>query len=775
MLQTLNLWSWLNVSEAKSLGREVGLMHQQVVGTSIPRVEGTDKVTGTLKYTGDRNWPGMIHAKLLRSEHARAEIVGYTLREAERVAGVVEVVTAADLPQPIPRFGSVVADQPLLADKEVKYHGEPVAVVMALEEEAAVKALSAVKVLYRPLSPVVTIEEALQPGAPLVHQHAMGHNGMICMTNVYGVWNYYWGDVRADLNRCSQIIENTYTFPMVHHFPLERYTCLAYPDGGGVIIHSPIQHPFILRRVVAATLGLPLTRIRIVAGEIGGGFGGKGYAKVEPLAAYLALRTRRAVKFTLSTEEGFLSARRTAASVHIKTGYDDKGLIVFQEIDADYLMGAYVDVAPRVIAKASYLACGPYKTPNARITARAIYSNTVPSTAMRGFGTPQLCWALELQMNEAARRLGLDPLEIRVRNLPEKGQDLVPGDAPVDGHWVSGLHKAAEAVGWSQPLEPGRGRNIAIGIKSPIPASVSNAVVRLHADGSVTVVVGTTEMGQGARTVLAQIASDILEIPVERVTVLMGDTAAAPFDLCTAASRSTVTMGTAVTQACRDILSQLRNMAKELIGREEEEVVISGGLVNACGKVMPYPELLTEYMGPTQGDVIGKGTFKGTRISGHPLGGLADFWEVVFTGAQVRVDPENGQVVVEKLVNVSDVGKVINPLQAEGQEDGGAVLALGHTLLEQMIYSMEGKLLNGNPLDYCIPTAMDVPLKMESSFIENEDGPGPFGAKGLGESTAIAVAPAVAGAIENAVGVVIRDLPLTPERVWRAIQKEKGG
>jgi CO/xanthine dehydrogenase Mo-binding subunit len=562
---------------------------------------------------------------------------------------------------------------------------------------------------------------------------------------------------------------------MIHHHALEPLSCIAYPMDGGVAIKSPIQSPFILQRVVASCLGLELSAVRVIASDIGGGFGGRGYPKLEPLAAYSAMRTGRPVKLSASLDDGFFTVRRLAATVSIQTGFDLEGRIVFQDVKADFLMGAYADACTRIVQKAGFLGCGLYRTPNARIVSRAIYSNTVVSTACRGFGMPQLVWAIESQMNAASRLLKIDPLEIRLRNLPARGEVFVPGDTPADGDWREGLKKAAAMVGWGDPKKSNVGRGIAIGVKTPIPASVSNAVAKLCADGSVTVAVGTTEMGQGARTVFAQIAAEVLRIPVEQIKVIMGDTTVAPFDLATAGSRSTVTMGTAVMAACEDLLIQLGAIARELgvIDREEDAEFANATIRGHQGPIS-YGELLKQYLGTLQGEIVGRGMFQGEKDSSHPLGGLSDFWEVVFTSAEVEVDRATGKVAVRKLVNVSEVGLAINPLQARAQEEGGLIMGLGHTLMEELVYDESGKLLNAGPLDYRIPTAMDIPI-IETHLMENRDGPGPFGAKGIGEGPVIAVAPAIADAVYDAVGVVIYDLPLTPERVWSALNASGRG
>ncbi|MBK5959619.1 hypothetical protein CCR97_15600 [Rhodoplanes elegans] len=733
-----------------------------IVGKSVLRADARNKVTGAHDFAIDGQVSGMLWARLVRSPLGHASIRGIDRAAALAVPGVVAVLAGDDITGPMPLYGSVIADQPLLADGVCRYHGEPVAVVLADTDEAALAGVAKVGLDLEERQAVTSVAAALAADAPLVHQ-ATG-------SNVHKEYNYAWGDVAAAEPECSFVVEDTYTFPMIHHFALEPFSVIAAPDNGGVMIRSPVQHPFLLRRVVADCLGMELSRIRVVATSIGGGFGSKGYAKYEPLAAYLALRLGRAVKITTTLDEAFVTARRLSATVHMKTGFAADGRILLQKVEADYLMGAYADAGPRITQKAAYVSCGPYRIPNLKTVARALYSNTTPSTAARGFGMPPLNFALETQMQIAAKRLGIDPVEIRLRNLVRKGETLVPGDIPADGEWSEGLKRCADMIGWNDPLPAGTGRGISIGIKNPIPGSVSNAVVKLHPDNSLTVAVGTSEMGQGACTVLAQIASEELGIPMERITMIMGDTAATPFDVATAGSRSTVTMGRAVQSACKDVISQVEAMGRELgLLDADEPLAVRRGVVSDGRNSLSLNDIFTRYFSKTQGEVVGRGIYRGQVVAGHPLGGLSDFWEVIFIAVKAKVDPATGRVSILKMINVSDIGKAINPLHCKSQEEGGAMMGLGHALMEQMLYDERGRLRNGSPLDYRIPTTMDIPWEMDSSLVENQDGAGPFGAKGIGESGAITAAAAIAAAVGDATGVVFKELPITSERVWAAL------
>jgi CO/xanthine dehydrogenase Mo-binding subunit len=742
------------------------------IGKSVERVGGADRVTGAQKYTADLRMDRVLQVKLVYLDCARARIQSIDTSEAERVEGVRCVFTARDLPQPVPKFGPAIVDRPVIADGETRFFGEPVAAVAAETEDAAEAAAALVRVKYEELTPVLTVDAALAPGAPLVRDPTTRKAGdPHANTNVLEAFHFGWGDV--DHARADCVIENDYEFPMVTHFAIEPHAYLAAPDPSGVTVWSPIQHPFILQRVVAAALGWPIARVRIIAPDPGGGFGGKGWPKFEPLLAYLALKTGRAVRLVLSLEETFQAVRRTACKVHARTGFDKRGMIVFQDLEANFLIGAYADIGSRVVSKASYAGCGPYLTPHARVIARAVLSHTTPSTAFRGFGTPQASWAVESQLNEAADALGIDRIEIRRRNLPEKGERFIPNDTPADGDWKTVLGKAGDAIGWTAPLPPRRGRGVSLGIKASSTASASFSLVRLHFDGSATVFSGTSDMGQGARTVLAQIAAEEFGMSTDRVAMVMGDTAVVPFDTSTSASRSTVFMGNAVLKACRHIKTQIRAAAATAFQVPEDQVEVGNGVVRLPDRELSFPELLKAHFGPPRGEFIGIGEERNAAVPSHPLGGSPAFWELMCAAAEVEVDVETGMVRILKIVLVSDIGKALNPSQVEGQDEGSAVMGVGHTLMEHILLDAHGRIRNLGALDYRIPTIQDIPFHLDSILVENGDGPGPYGAKGAGEGGILAIAAAIGSAVNQAAGVMIRDLPLTPERVWQAIQ-EKG-
>ena len=740
------------------------------VGADVGRFGGRERVTGLQQFLADISLKDMLHVKLVTLDVARARIISIDTAGARAVPGVVDVITADELPKPVPRFGPVYKDRPILAVGETKYHGEPVAAVAAESKEAAELAVSLVRVDYEALPAVFSVEAALAPSAPLVQEPALRAGDPLAGTNILKERRFGWGDV--DAARADLVVENSYSFPMVTHFAIEPHGFMAAADKDSLKIWSPVQHPFLLQKIMAELFDLPLTQVRVFSPDPGGGFGGKQNPKLEPLVTHLSLRTGRPCQLVLSLEETFQAVRRAAAEIHVRTGFTRSGDLVFQDVKSDFLIGAYADIAERVMTKANYLACGPYRTPNARISARAILSHTTPSCAFRGFGTPQVAWALESQMDAAARELGLDGLQIRMRNLAGTGDEIVRDDVPADGDWPQSLRRAAAAIGWSAPLPAGRGRGIAVGIKSGATQGLSNSMVRLLADGSVIVYAGTSDMGQGARTIFAQLAADELGAPLEKVSVVMGDTSVVPFDLQTSASRSTVFMGNAICRACEDIREQLREMAAELLGLAETDVRVAGGMVELPHQTLSIAEFIAGKLGAWNGELIGRGRMRKPLVPDHPLGGTAAFFEFNCTAFEVEVDTATGEILIHKHVTVGDVGKALNPLQVEAQDEGAAIMGLGHSLMEHIILDDRGCIENLGALDYRIPTTKDVPLMLEVLSVENEDGPGPYGSKGVSEGALLCTAPALAAAITQACGVVIRDLPLTPERVWRAI---KGG
>lgn len=761
------------IEQRDELGEPADLYPRGQVGRPVLRYGGDARTTGAQQFLADLRFPGALQVALVTLPVGCADVLGVDATAARAVPGVVDVVTAADLPSPMPRFGVSHTDRPVLADGRVTFHGEPVAAVVAETLDAATAAARLVRVEHRELPGVYTLDDALAPGAQLVQDPSLRPGHALSSTNVLEEAHYAWGDVEAEEARTAVVVQETYTFPMVTHFPIEPGGTVAVPtDAGGLDVYSPVQHPYLLQRTLATVLGLPLNQVRVFAPDPGGGFGGKQNPKLEPLLAFLALRTRRTCRLVLSLEETFQSMRRAGCRIAARTGFTAEGELTFHHVDADFLIGAYADVAPRVMGKGSYVAAGPYRIPGVRIDARAVMTNTTPSTAFRGFGSPQVSWALESQLDAGARALGLDGLEIRRRNLVAKGEPFVRGEsaAAADGEWHQSLEKAAELIGWGTPLPPDRGRGIAVGIKPGATSGLSQSLVRLLSDGSAIVYAGTSDMGQGARTLWQQIVADELGAPIDQVSVVSGDTGTVPFDLQTSASRSTVFMGSAVLEACRDVRQRVLDLYAETTGVPVEELGERPGVLVTPDGEIALPEAARTALGSLRGEFIGQGTRRLRGKGKHPLGGDAAFYEFNATAIEVEVDRETGELLLTRHVTVSDVGTELNPLQVVSQDEGAAIMGLGHSQMEQLLLDEHGRIRNLGALDYRIPTFKDVPLELVSAAVENHDGPGPYGSKGISEGALLCTAGALGAAVADAAGVVIRDLPLTPERVWAAIQ-----
>jgi CO/xanthine dehydrogenase Mo-binding subunit/aerobic-type carbon monoxide dehydrogenase small subunit (CoxS/CutS family) len=752
----------------------------RMIGGSVRRVDAVEKVTGRARYASDLVLPGMAHARVLRSPHAHARVTRVETARARALPGVVAVLTGADLTWCDPYHGPAFRDRPILAIDVVRFEGEPVAAVAAVDEATAAAALDLIEVDYAPEPAAITLEEALAPGAPLVHtgEPLAGHFADLSSlrpepgTNVCHRFRFARGDAAAALAGADLVVEDTYRFPAVQHYAMEPHAAVAaWDETGGLTVWAGTQNPYSVRVELAQMFGAPLARIRVVVPHLGGGFGSKTYAKLEPLAAALAHVAGRPVRLAASAAEAFQTVRRCSARVTMRVGFRRDGSLVAVQCDADYDVGAYADIGPRVVQKATYTATGPYRVPHVALAAAAVYTHTTPGGAFRGFGVPQLAWALESLFDVAADRLGRDPVDLRRQNLLAHGEEFAAGDTPIDGKYEESLGRAAEAIGWAQAAAADRGRGVAAMLKASIGPSVSEAIVRLHADGSVTVLASAVEMGQGTRTVLAQIAAEVLAVPVARVTVVAPDTAITPYDQTTSSSRSTTMTGRAVQMAAEDVREQLLRVAAEALGLPPRDLGLEeGAVVVSATRRLGYPEVLALRFGMSGGEVIGRGVVAPGR-SAAPLGGSTPFWEMAVGAAEVSVDPETGAVRVERYVSIADVGRAINPLLLEGQDEGGVVQGLGHTLFEEMRYT-DGHLVNGTLLLYRVPRADDVP-ELACRFVENADGAGPFGAKGAGEGSLIPVSPAVANALARLTGVRLRELPLTPERVWRALRARR--
>lgn len=751
------------------------------VGAGWP-VDSVEKVTGNSVYTSDIRLPGAARVAVLRSPFPHARIRRISAEGAARMSGVLAVLTQEDLKGFQPYYGPTIKDQPTLAIGKVRYEGEPVAAVAAVDLETAEEALRRIEVEYEELPAVLTVDQALDPGAPMIHDkvilgdfpgHDLRRSPDLEGTNICLHAHFERGDFEEGLRLADEVFEDTFELPKAYHYALETHSVVAHAELNRVTVWSGTQHPFPVRQELSQMFGLPLSRIRVVVPYVGGAYGSKNYTKLEPLAVALSMKCGRPVQLTLSHEESLRTVCRPGARCMIKTGVQRDGTLVCRQTTIHLDTGAYADAGPRVTAKAAYRAPGPYRIPHVCSDAYAIYTNTIPAGAFRGFGTPQVAWAYESQMDIIAERLGMDPLEIRLKNLLDKGEAYAPGELPVDCDLKEGLRKVAAAIGWDRPATPPRGKGISCIMKDAAgPFKISNALIKVEADASVLLLMGTVDLGQGPKRALARVAAEVLGMDPSRITVAPLDTDSVPYDLGTNASSGMTTMGLAVQRAAQEARDRLAEAAAQLLGGSPSDYTMRDGRITNGRDSLNLGELMERRFQSTGGVIIGTGTFQARRTGQAPLGLPTLFWEVGWAAAEVEVDRETGQVKLLRYVSASDVGHAVQPVQCRGQEEGSVLFGIGGALFEQILLE-EGRVLNAHPTDYRVPTFADLPEEMECILIEDGNGPGPLGSKGMAEGGVPPAAPAIANAIARATGLRIRQLPITPERLWTSLVQKK--
>jgi CO/xanthine dehydrogenase Mo-binding subunit len=759
----------------------------RVAGQRAGRVDAVEKVTGTAFYTGDIELPGMTYAKILRSPLPHARLRKVDASRAKELPGVVAVLTRDDLNDFNYHYGATYKDQTIVAVDKVRYVGDPIAAVLAADELIAEEALALIDVEYEELPFISNVDEALAPDAPLVHEGEIakaelrgskyGAPERFNGTNVCYYFGYNRGNVENGFEKADHVFEDEFRFAKVQHYSLEPHICVAHYDGDRLNLWSSCQDPFTLREHLAGIFKIPLNRVRVIVPFVGGGYGGKLYVKADPIAAALSWKTRLPVKLAFTVSESFKTVTRHPARIRVKTGVSRTGKLVARELEIYMDTGAYADAGPRVTQKAGYRAMGPYRIPAVKIDAHAVYTNTVPAGAFRGFGSVQVAWAYESQMDMIARRLGMDPLDFRIKNLLKKGESYTAGDTPVDCDLEEGLLKVAHALDWkNKSSKPNVGKGISVCFKDAGGTyKVAGATVKMSSDGSAVLLTGTVDVGQGSRTALSQVVAEELAIDLDHVSVAQLDTDVTPFDVSTSASSSMTVMGLATQRAAQDVKKQLLRAAAKVMGERVENLILKAARVHGPkGRGVPYSDVISEYFGSSATEIVGQGMYRDKKSKKAVLGSPTTFWEVGWGGAEVEVDPDTGVITVLKYVSLADVGRAINPLQCEGQDEGGVVFALGHTLLEEMVYE-DGQLLNPNLIDYRIPAFRDLPKVFTSELMESGNGPGPFGSKGMGEGGVLPAASAIASAVDDAVGVRICDLPLTPPKVWSRLQTKAAG
>jgi CO/xanthine dehydrogenase Mo-binding subunit len=742
------------------------------VGRSVPRLESWLKVAGRAEYVHNLRLPGMLYGKIFRSTVAHGRIKRIDVSAAQALGGVYRVMTAEDVRKivPEPFYGPAFHDQPILAVDKVRYVGEPVAVVLASDPHVAEEAAHLISAEYEELPAVydeveamtskAIVHDALKPAGTFPDlKHLKGRTN----TNVALEFRLRKGNVENALKGAHRVFEHRFRTQQVMHTPLEPLVSVAESTDSSLTIHTASQSPSFVRIEIARLLGWPENRVRVRVPFLGGGFGAKLYIKLEALVSVLSLLTRRPVKISLTMEEQFFTITKHASTFRIRSGVGRDGRIVARECEVWWNGGAYADIGPRVTQKSGFTAPGPYDIEHVAVDSYALYTNLPPAGALRGFGIPQLVWAYESHTDMMARELGIDPVEFRRRNLLRDGRPQATGTVMRDAAIEKVLERLEVLMDWNKTLEKGsgtvrRGRGIAVGFKACVSPTTSLAMVAVNADGSCVVYCSTADMGQGSDTAMAQIAGEVLHMAAESITVVHSDTDVTPYDMATLGSRSLYHMGNAVKLAAEDALKKLNQLKEEL----------------QLPADAPVPDIFKRKYGMQAGNVVGTGSYIPSYKS-PDANGLTDnatpFWMVGGTGAEVEVDTETGRVRIARLVNVADVGTPINPKIVETQLSGAAIMQLGFTLFEKMVFDAQGQLRNASFAEYKIPGLLDLPDSMTSEAVVAEQKTGPYGAKGVGESGTFGVSPAIANAIHDAVGVRLTELPLSAESVFMALKK----
>lgn len=751
-------------------------MAERVVGTDVRARDAVERVVGTVRFTLDHRVPGMVHAKAVRSTLPHARIVAVDTAEAQGAPGVIAVVTGADLeadPRIEPYFGEKRADQPVLAIGKVRYVGEPVALVVAETRVQAEAAAALVYVDYEELDHVVDAVEAMQPGAPVVHDE--------WPDNDCGTWRLSHGDLDAGWAAADHVYEGTYTTPPASHVPMEPHVCVASWEGDSLHVWTAAQAPHAVHRALARMFGVDHDQVRVEVANLGGAFGAKGQVKIEPMVAVAARVAGRPVRMELARDEVFHTVGRHAARVRLRTGVTADGTIVARSVDVVYNAGAYAILSPMAAGQGLIRAPGPYRIPNVTVTSTARYTNTVPTGPFRGAMTAQVCLAYESQLDDIAVDLGIDPVELRRRNLLQDGDVYATGEVMHDAHFCELVDAAAAAVGWGEPLPPAppgtaRGRGLGVMLKSTITPSRSEARIELAADGAVTVLSSSVEMGQGANATLLQIVADELGLDLDRIAIPFPDTASTPFDTTTSSSRTTFSMGAALRDAAAGLRLRLTELAAAQLGCDADELRhVDGAVVRdgAAATTLAYERIVKE---AGLDRVAADGLFQsegglGGMDPNDVRGSTTVHWHQGAAAVEVEVDLETGRVRVVHAHGACWAGRVVNPFRVRQQNQGCLVFGLGPALFEEVVYD-GGQPVNPNLSDYMIPSILDVPTRLTSTALESDAPDAEM--HGVGEMALPPLAPAIANAIFHATGARVTDLPLTPERVLRAIRAARG-
>lgn len=762
----------------------------RVIGKPTPRIDGAKIISGAAEYTADVRLPNMLTGKLLRSPYPHARILRIDTSRAERLVGVRAVVTAEDtlkipynfLPKEIP----LLREKYPLAVNKVCFVGDEVAAVAAIDEDTALEALDLIEVEYEELPAVFDPEEAMQPGAPVIHP--VENNVAVRIQKEHG-------SVEEGFRQADVIVEGRFTAQAEAHCTMEPHCCVVKPEPDDCYtIWNSTQNPNWNRIELANVLGIPLSKIRIMPAYVGGGFGGKSkIGFIETPCCLLARKSGRPVKIILTSEEEFsVAGHRLPFVVYMRTGARKDGTLVAREARVVADSGAYSFVSPAIVGNSLGKFFSLFRCPNIKMDASLVYTNKSPSLPFRGFGTPQIGLAMDTQMDEIARQLDLDPVEVLLKNANREGETTPAGYRLTSCGFSECIEKAARAIGWQEhkrkckeagPWKKGIGfgtSSLVSGAKVYWDVDCAGAIIKIDDDGSLVLITSAVEIGGGSTTILGQIAAEELGIDVENIRVITGDSAVAPWDIPGAsADRTTLIAGNAVKGAAARARKCLLETAAEILdaGVEELEMEHQKILVrDDPTRQVDLARVGRETILRKSGDGVLAGYIYNSPAERYdPAKGAGDIspgYNFACHAVEVEVNVETGKVRVLRVAAAHDVGRTVNPLLAEGQVRGGFAQGMGMALYEDLQFQ-EGEVLNPNYMDYKVPLSEDSPLQVIPIFVESNEEKGPFGAKGLGESPAVASVTAIVNAIYDAVGVRIRDLPATPEKIYRALRSQR--
>jgi CO/xanthine dehydrogenase Mo-binding subunit len=756
------------------------------VGTSVERKDAIEKVTGKAQFIEDRIMGPMLYAKMKKSTVAHGIIKKLDISKALKHPGVKAVLTGKDYKN---KIGLYLVDRDFMAVEKVRFWGEPVALVAATTEKAAAEAVELIEVEYEELRGLFDPFEAMKPDAPIIHEDLANYEVVPIFyprpgSNIANHFKLRKGDIDKGYAEADIVIEKEYYVPQMQHVPIETHKAAAQwsPDGK-LTVWSTAQSPNVVRQLLAKAFEMPMHKIRVISSYIGGGFGCKAGASIEGLVVPVArMFPGYVVRIVFSREEDMQGTfTRQALYSTLKTGVRKDGRITALEYKMIWDGGAYTEYGVNIVRAAGYSSTGAYDIPNVKTDSYCVYTNNSIGGPVRGFGMCEMQWGIERQIEYIAKELNIDPLEVRLINGMKKGSTTAAGQVVNDVDYEKCLKVVADKIGWGKKEGKFRGKGIAGLVKCPAQPSnaASSAIIRINEDGTAHVMIGATEMGQGMLTAISQIAAETLNIPVDKIDIKVPDTDFTPYEWQSVGSRITYTCGTSVKRAAEDALGQIYTVASDLLEVPKEDLTFDGKKIystkdtSVSASIREVADSCKKCTGEgIAGPIIGRGSFVPTNMTNlDPETGQGNpglFYCFGATAVEVEVDPETGVIKILQLACSIDAGKAVNPQLCTSQLHGGTIMGLSTALFEEVRFD-KGVMLNNNFTDYKIASIDNTP-HMDSFIIETPETNGPYGARGIGEQPMIGVAPAIANAVCDALGVDFNSFPLTPERVWMAIK-----